>query len=512
MLNRVLLGLLISVPFVFAQAQGYLPLVVEGAHWKICQSSSADSWPCGRIFEYYIGAGDTIVEGLAYKNLYIRDFAQNGEPGGGWNSFGWPLELQSEIHAGFIREDVSGRKVYWRDNEDYPACESGDEEILLYDFALEVGDSTYTCLLGDSPLVVQQVGTEEHYGVERTVYYYEDGTRQIEGIGFETGLLVPPTIIFNSQADFIIDYCVGNDMDCGVVHKGNMINPYHEWHLINESYGFGDGSYSLITVEYRLHDTIQHDGHIYFKLQLDQGAEEGAGDWVDVQYNYSFRQDGGRIYRYPGDWWPPEQGEKLIYNFDLEVGEEFPLEGLLNYLQPMIVRGIDTVMIDNGELRRRIDFAPEEWQGGREWYWLEGIGANDHPFFPEGSFVEDVDGPRQQIQCFYRSTDLATPIWHNPEYLSNGCYTYIVNTEEAANSAPVIVYPNPSTSYLVVSQVQADETFTLYTSLGQALPLISEQNGLKLQLDISRLPAGIYYWELSKTDSRLLQTGKVVKN
>ncbi|MEO0874221.1 MAG: T9SS type A sorting domain-containing protein [Bacteroidota bacterium] len=509
MLHRVLFLHVSLLLFFAVNAQSeYLPLVLEGAHWKVCRNSSTDLWDCGRIFEYHI-SGDTLVEGLAYKNVYIRDFRQNGEPGGGWDSYDWPLEVTSQLLAGFIREDVSGRKVYWRDSENFSACESENEEVLLFDFTLEVGDAVPTCIPGSDPIIVQDIATEELYGEERTVYYLPDGYRQIEGIGFSTGLLAPPSLLLNSLPDEIIDYCVGNDMDCGVVHNGNMINPYREWHLINESYGFSTGYYSLVTAEYRLRDTVQYDGHIYYKLQVIQ--RENADEWADVQGGFGFRQDGSRIYRFPSGFWNPEEGEKLIYDFDLMVGDTFDLEGLSNYLQPMQLRDTDTVVIDNGEERRRFIFAPEEWQGGREWYWIEGIGANDHPFFPEESFIEDLDGGREQIQCFYRSTDLSNPIWRNPDHENNGCYVYIVDTDELSAPPPRRIYPNPTNARLYVEGVLFGEVLKVYSPTGQIMQAATGDQVGKLEVDITKLPSGLYFWTLFNTDGQPLQSGKVMK-
>lgn len=508
MLHRVLTLILSLATLACIQAQEeYIPLVVEGTHWKICHDIQPDyPWPCGRMFEYYL-SGDTLIEGQAYKNLYIRLFVRNDElPGGGWSSHEWPLQVSYQYLAGFIREDIQERKVYWLDSsENLDTCNEEGEEILLYDFSLEVGDSTYTCGYEDEPLVVQEIRTEELYGRERRVFYFEDAMFQIEGIGFTTGLLVPPIEILNFHLDYIVDYCVGNDMDCGVITEDMMISPYREWHVLGSSFDFSNGNSSITTSEHRFRDTIQHDGHLYLRLQTRLQDENGPLDW---QFSgFSYRQDGPRVYRYPQYAWQAGE-ELLVYDYSMSVGDTFFLPNLL--VQPMILNEIDTITLLNGEARRRFIFTPEEWQGFRDWYWIEGIGANDHPFFPENSFEEDVDGPEVKTQCFYLEPDLENPVWR--QFQSSNCLTYIVDADEAQELLELEVYPNPTQELLHLKPVPRGAYAQLFAATGQQLLQSAVSGGESiLALDLRQLPSGIYNWVLFDADHQRLSSGRIVK-
>lgn len=416
--------------------------------------------------------------------------------------------MGNEILAGFIREDVSTRKVYWREGGNTIACTSIADEILLYDFTKEVGDTIIVnCLADDYPLVIQQVAIEEHYGMERTVYYFEDELRQIEGIGFETGLLFPPIIQPNYGPDRIIDYCVGNDMDCGVITPDMMINPYREWHLLNSSFDFSNGNAWTATTEHRFRDTLYHDDHLYLRMQTRQQDENGPLEWEFTEYAY--RQDGPRVYRYPQYAWQPDD-ELLVYDYSLAVGDTFSIPGMLNFLQPMIVQDIDMVVLENLEVRRRFVFTPEEWQGLQDWYWIEGIGANDHPFFPDESFVDAVDGPEVKTQCFYVEPDLDDPIWR--QFVSDDCLTYIVATEDVPAQLGVEVYPNPTENLLYMESVPIGAYAKLYDMTGRlVLQTPAAESDALIELDLSALHVGIYSWELLNTDHQRLAAGRVIK-
>lgn len=500
MLRQTLLCLCFYSIFSTLSGQAYQPLVLEDAHWKICQTSSEDTWSCGLLYEYFLGT-DTIVDNLDYYKLYRRDFLANGEPGGGLGAYDLPLRIISETLAGLIREDLSGRKVYWRNVSTVLCPDDPTDEILLYDFALSVGDTLESCALGATDtVVVTAINLANVYGTERRVFELSTGFELIEGIGFTSGLLeipVPPVSIISTS---LFNYCRAPDMDCNVAVLKGMVNPYQEWH-IHESIYYFSGAFIRITYEYRFRNPVQIDGHIYFNLEDRQPVSQP--EWEET--GYRFRESGGKVYRTSP--LEPNAEELLLYDFSLaELGDTFLLSTLLLGEANMQLALIDTITLNNGEQRRRMHWELAG-QSTEEWYWIEGFGANDHPFFPYNTFINEIDGEQRKLQCFYVEPDLENPQWQNE--LFTECYDYLVASEELQKSE-VRIFPNPTRTEITLQGVTPGDRFSLYDVYGKEVKQIIVDTPLQT-LNLYRLPNGVYHYLLSSGEGVFRKTGKIVK-
>jgi hypothetical protein len=168
----------------------YQPLVEEGATW----STGFACDYCGSHPEFYTISGDTILDGTPYKKLMYA---------GSWVDNGFNFEYD---YLGGIRED-SLRRVYYKGENlpNYLCCDAIDfsQELLMYDFGVEVGDTIFDGLncyyfppIGAGYRVVDQIDTIEIGGdlrkrfTLRWVKYDGGGTccdYHIEGLGYEYG-------------------------------------------------------------------------------------------------------------------------------------------------------------------------------------------------------------------------------------------------------------------------------------------------------------------------------------
>ncbi|WP_367391519.1 T9SS type A sorting domain-containing protein [Lewinella sp. LCG006] len=481
--------------------QAYQPLVLQDAHWKICQTSTEEVWSCGTLYEYYLGA-DTIVGNVDYHKLYRRDFLPNGAPGGGLEAYDSPLRIVSETLAGLIREDLSGRKVYWRDVSIELCPAASTNEVLLYDFALSVGDMLESCLLeGVENVVVTAINLENIYGTERRVFELSTGFELIEGIGYTSGLLelpIPPVSILSTS---LFDYCRAPDMDCNVAIQKGMVNPYQEWH-ISESINYFSGAFTRITYEYRFRNPVQVEDHIYFNLEERQQATQPA--WEET--GYRFREANGKVYRTSP--LEPNAEELLLYDFSLtELDDTFFLSTLFLGEVNMELVLIDTITLNSGEQRRRLHWSPG-YPLNRDWYWIEGFGANDHPFFPYHTFIDEIDGERRSLQCFYAEPDLDTPLWQNDIFKE--CYDYLVANEEL-QAAKIRIFPNPTRASLTLEGGAPGDLYELYDVHGRQVKRAIINTASTLIVHLDDLPKGVYTYRLLSSDGNLLKTGKVVK-
>lgn len=166
-----LLTLLIAIIFSLQlQAQNYLPMAVDSSYWLL-----SDNYNCGNfgvIFDerrvnYYL-YGDTTISSINYKKVYRRT---------GYKAFCGdtiPPSYSPFQLYGVIRDDTLNKKVYaiLFQNLNGTYCPI-NQEFMLYDFDLQVGDSIKTndwCLLG-SNAEITQIQQTNIYSINTTEYW-----------------------------------------------------------------------------------------------------------------------------------------------------------------------------------------------------------------------------------------------------------------------------------------------------------------------------------------------------
>lgn len=145
--------LLITLSVIFLQqikGQDYIPITSEGAHWIVRLDAMSTIEPVDGLWEYHC-SGDTSINDFTYKKIYFRNLVitQNGPPF---------QSDESYVLFGLLRDDTINRKVYAiQILENYNTCPL-DEEYLLFDFSLNVGDTANVCVLPDYyDFVVQEI-------------------------------------------------------------------------------------------------------------------------------------------------------------------------------------------------------------------------------------------------------------------------------------------------------------------------------------------------------------------
>ena len=104
--------------------QSYTPFPDSNAVWKIVYKT----YPPGPMpsyefhFDQFIG-GDTIINSTLYNKLYELDY----DPNCSLNTYG-------PYYVGCFRNDIPEKRVYF-------IKKTQSEELLLYDFSLNIGDT-----------------------------------------------------------------------------------------------------------------------------------------------------------------------------------------------------------------------------------------------------------------------------------------------------------------------------------------------------------------------------------
>ncbi len=157
----------------------YVPFPHVNAIWSESYHSSSDTEEM--IYEQYsISGQDTVLNGKMYKKLYVFNDSS--------------FNINSAFYIGGIRED-SLKRVYYRGEiiHHLKPFEYVGDEILLYDFSLEVSDTLKTgnFFPDQNGLVVNKIDTVFIGGKLRKRFSFEryQWVTWIEGIGNLDGLL-----------------------------------------------------------------------------------------------------------------------------------------------------------------------------------------------------------------------------------------------------------------------------------------------------------------------------------
>ncbi len=185
------------------KAQQYIPLVVDSTHW-FTSPPPPIAPPPYEYGEYYL-VGDTTVASINYKKVYYRRE---------WSSNGYGNLTSNFSLVALVREDSLNRKVYGIIyNSTLNPCLL-NQEILLYDFNIQIGNnlkSANLCLLlaDDSVTSIAQ----GHWLPSNSFSLYKVGQLH-EGVGSDFGLLETMFISVSGPQHRLIDYCRGGLSNC----------------------------------------------------------------------------------------------------------------------------------------------------------------------------------------------------------------------------------------------------------------------------------------------------------
>jgi hypothetical protein len=187
--KRVFIALLVACSSIYgalSQEYHYIPFPDSNAVWSEVYYPGIDAYgdPLPAVLERFaIPGGDTIIDTLTYKKLYIF--------------YDTVFNVNRATCVGGIREDDQKRVFFKGDsmihfskpmNEYY-----GYKEIMLYDFSLEIGDTikNINCRPEDDIIIVNDIDTVLVGNTLRKRFHFKYYTwvQWVEGIGNLRGLL-----------------------------------------------------------------------------------------------------------------------------------------------------------------------------------------------------------------------------------------------------------------------------------------------------------------------------------
>jgi len=203
----LLLGL--SLLFDKAKGQAYIPLAIDSAQWVIAQDDVETPYYIDNLFGYRIN-GDTVINGYKYKKVYSRSFTSlNGD-------YFPPYIVHEGSLFGVVRDSVAQEKVYAIRFDNWATSCPTNEEYLMYDFSLNIGDSIEgLCQIMGQNDSVTQVYQQYFAGeIRRHWQMSVPCVQNIEGVGSTQGLFETPFCGLSGWDSFLYLYCQGSDEQC----------------------------------------------------------------------------------------------------------------------------------------------------------------------------------------------------------------------------------------------------------------------------------------------------------
>lgn len=242
----------------------------EGSRWVYSswESSEPGQQTVHRSEEQFIIHGDTVISGVPYAKLYstvhhMLDVFHS------WPPHTETIHTYDSIGPSFIRYDTLINKVFY-----LPSIDS--TERLIYDFNLQVGDTTPLQSINLETTVVRSIDTVSVFGISVRRFFITDVSQNmpeslnyiLEGIGGSNGLIssTPETYPLGGGVYTTLLSCFQNqdstylvfDIDCPFIDFISDIkqisdkhvvtiypNPTHDIVIMNISDDLLHGTYTL---------------------------------------------------------------------------------------------------------------------------------------------------------------------------------------------------------------------------------------------------------------------------
>jgi hypothetical protein len=192
-------------------------------------------------------------------------------------------------------------------------------------------------------------------------------------------------------------------------------------------------------------------------------------------------------------------GEYLGYDFSLNQGDTFNTN-MNGCVIQMTVDSVDSVMLLNGELRKRMFFSNFSQE-----IWIEGVGSSYGLTYVGADFCSIDIYPT--LNCFKENDILK---YQNSNY--SNCFYNTVDISELSFKNNVKVHPNPFTEYTIITFDNSffeKNTLKIFNTSGQLVKEYRNITGNILTIERDKMCRGIYYFQLMN-DKRQIGNGKLV--
>lgn len=261
-----------------------------------------------------------------------------------------------------------------------------------------------------------------------------------------------------------------------------LVELNNQWNIVaNEGFSPNISSYSVKIGE----DTIV-DNKLYNKIYY---SNDSLNTYWNFENNY-LREDSTKKVFYKNG----SSSEIVLYDFNLEINDTF----YISEFCVQIVNEIDTIELNNGELRKRIKLGILDNPNWGQEYWIEGIGSN---FGLISHFALCVTDNAEGLLCFYSNDELLYP---------EAPISCFVTGNEELIIDNIKIYPNPIKNYVIIEdQKSILINYFLSDSMGRII-ISGDLINIKNRIEIGDLQNGYYNLILNTRDGDSYST-KIIK-
>lgn len=173
----------------------------------------------------------------------------------------------------------------------------------------------------------------------------------------------------------------------------------------------------------------------------------------------------------------------LHYDFSLEVGDTFTIESQCQ----LVVDEIDSVMINNGNFKKRISLAPVTTGGAFEYsYWIEDIGS-PLGLLVDHSWAHCATDYGDDLLCFSNNNEVLYP------NTFGNCWIETTSITELKPESQTKIFPNPFDNQITISNLELAEIkrISIYSAVGTLVSHIHVTQDI-LDIDTSNFERGVY--------------------
>ncbi|WP_173021621.1 T9SS type A sorting domain-containing protein [Lewinella sp. W8] len=195
----------------------YQPISSEGANWVIINYDG----PSDNRSVIYSIRGDTLVDDIEYKKCYRRDYRPETYTSPG--DLPYPYRAGPKSLFALVRDDTLTGEFFAKFVEPNLATRYPND-TLIHDYGANIGDTLRSALVREEATeIVGGYDSLQIFGRNRLVQkVMSQRDILVSGIGDAFTISGPFTdeetgLIINSGIRALVDYCVGNDEECGIV-------------------------------------------------------------------------------------------------------------------------------------------------------------------------------------------------------------------------------------------------------------------------------------------------------
>ena len=255
----------------------------------------------------------------------------------------------------------------------------------------------------------------------------------------------------------------------------------HQWHEYCEYFTIGSGP---ITHQLRVKKDSVVNGLTYKLLS--------AGNSLCIPQNYNpilLRQDTlqRRVILLTNNQ------EKILYNFDKNVGDTAQLFCLYSGTQTFTLNVKDSVLLNDGFYHKRFNFG-----GSGPGNIIEGVGGTGGLLSP---WCNTFNTYRSLVCLVERNT--ASVIYSNPQS-SLDCSISVGISSHDLLSEGITVFPNPAENFITITvKDRIPESVEIVDCLGKSIMVVSGGESKSRLIDVTQLHSGVYFVK-AKSDNQLL--------